>query len=348
MTRLPAWKQGTCAGRRLRRWRKSPYDWRRRPRQPPSVPRSRSRCRPPLRWSPRSNLLCLHRRLRLRLRPPQVQPSRSRGRWQCPRPRRLRATWRPRLPMPRPALAARPVRTTRRPMILTAIASPKVQKGKSGTAPWSLRPTVMQHPRRVAAKDGKGGQAQPWRFDDQMAMASTIVRLDVSPQAVKDKVFERLLADHGLGNGQYAAQNIPVNKSDLRSDQAAYGVRGGSQILGRQPKAAADLVGQGGANQSAASGPACAESMNQQSATPPSDSSALRDSASSTLRSQGGGQPPATRPDWQRGAPTTGMVTGVARPNPQSSRCRRAYRKELRKRRESRRGSRRSYQVPSR
>ena len=66
----------------------------------------------------------------------------------------------------------------------------------------------------TAAINGKGDQAQSDRFANPVAATPTVYRLDVSSLAVKSKVFESLLTQHGLGNDQ----NTP---SDLQRRVAA-------------------------------------------------------------------------------------------------------------------------------
>ena len=77
----------------------------------------------------------------------------------------------------------------------------------------------------MAGSNGKGGQAPPHRFAGPMA-AATVVHLDVSALAVRNKVFENLLAQQGLGSEQNSANpahGTPADRLNRRSGQLEQG-----------------------------------------------------------------------------------------------------------------------------
>ena len=125
----------------------------------------------------------------------------------------------------------------------------------------------------ATADDGQGGRVPLKPFAGQKARATTYIRLDVTTQAVQDKVFEKLLDDNGLRSDQYAmnrnatdvAQKASAGNSIRRSVQMEQGNLGGSQDLNRQQNVATDNSSQAiGASQWAPAKSASSGSLTQQ------------------------------------------------------------------------------------
>jgi hypothetical protein len=147
----------------------------------------------------------------------------------------------------------------------------------------------------MVANNSKSGQAN--RFAIPMAPAATVVRLDVSAQAVENKVFENLLAHHGLGNDQYAmngAQNFPSANSDLRYRQMERGGRGGGegQAVRQQDLSAQNSGLAGGAFPVPSLGSAPAGNMSQRQVASQAASPAAQNFAPRVFKGAGHMQAP--------------------------------------------------------
>jgi hypothetical protein len=88
------------------------------------------------------------------------------------------------------------------------------------------------------AGNWKDGSAPANRVEGQKATAATLVRVDVSALAVQNKVFEKLLAAHGLRGDQNlrnAAQGSPSGNVSVRSGQIGQVAQNAGQGMNKQP-----------------------------------------------------------------------------------------------------------------
>jgi hypothetical protein len=125
------------------------------------------------------------------------------------------------------------------------IASAKASEPKGdASAPLMNGPrfgATNGEPPVAAADNPKGGKVQVDSFSHPPAPAATIVHLDVSAPAVRDGVFEKLLAQNRLGppgNSAIVAESTPVDSSKLRFGQMGRGGPGGSPGAPRKPNLA--------------------------------------------------------------------------------------------------------------